>query len=197
MTRRPPRSTRTYTLFPYPTLFRSAVGVGKAKRIIAMATAHHRFNWIHPFPDGNGRVSRLMSHAMGQAAGIGAHGLWSVSRGLARGLAPGAEGRLEYKRHMALADEPRQGDRDGPGNLSLKGLEIFATWFLSICLDQIGYMSDLFELGTLAKRIERHVRSEETLPPEANWLLQEALVRGEFERGEAERITRQIGREHV
>src|SRR3546814_2693379 len=59
----------------------------------------------------------------------------TVSRRLARGLAPGAEGRLEYKRHMALADGPRQGDRDGPGNLSLKGLEIFATWFLSICLE--------------------------------------------------------------
>src|SRR3546814_7241435 len=113
-----------------------------------------------------------------------------LSRGLARGLAPGAEGRLEYKRHMALADEPRQGDRDGPGNLSLKGLEIFATWLLSICLDQIGYMSDLFELGTLAKRIERHVALDDTLPPEANWLLQEALVRGEFERGEAERRRR-------
>jgi hypothetical protein len=27
-----------------------------------------------------------MSHAMGLSAGIGAHGLWSVSRGLARGL---------------------------------------------------------------------------------------------------------------
>ena len=39
-----------------------------------------------PFPNGNGRVSRLMSHAMGLSAGIGVHGLWSVSRGLARGL---------------------------------------------------------------------------------------------------------------
>ncbi len=34
----------------------------------------------------------------------------------------GAEGRAEYKQHMAWADEPRQGDRDGRGNLSLKGL---------------------------------------------------------------------------
>ncbi|WP_404478316.1 Fic family protein [Novosphingobium sp. BL-52-GroH] len=25
---------------------------------------------MHPFPDGNGRVSRLMSHAMAHAAGI-------------------------------------------------------------------------------------------------------------------------------
>lgn len=72
-----------------------AVGSGKAKRILAMATAHHRFNWIHPSPDGNGRVSRLMSHAMAHAGGIGAHGLWSISRGLARGLEPGLEGRQE------------------------------------------------------------------------------------------------------
>ena len=34
-------------------------------RILAIPAAHHRFNYIHPFPDGNGRVSRLMSHAMG------------------------------------------------------------------------------------------------------------------------------------
>src|SRR6266849_3191474 len=60
--------------------------LGKAARIMAIPAAHHRFNYIHPFPDGNGRVSRLMSHAMAHAAGIGARGLWSVSRGLARGL---------------------------------------------------------------------------------------------------------------
>src|SRR3546814_20903982 len=34
MIRRPPRSTRTYTLFPYPTLFRSADGTFE---IIALA----------------------------------------------------------------------------------------------------------------------------------------------------------------
>jgi Fic family protein len=51
-------------------------------------------------------------------------------------------------------------------------------------------MSHLFELGDLSKRIERHVALSGTLAPESNWLLQEALVRGEFERGEAERITR-------
>src|SRR3546814_2293364 len=31
MIRRPPRSTRTDTLFPYTTLFRSAVGAGRAR----------------------------------------------------------------------------------------------------------------------------------------------------------------------
>jgi len=51
-------------------------------------------------------------------------------------------------------------------------------------------MADLFELAQLSKRIERHVALSDSLVPESNWLLQEALVRGEFERGEAERITR-------
>ena len=54
--------------------------LGKAARILAIPAAHHRFNYIHPFPDGNGRVSRLMSYAMGHVAGIGAvDGLWSVA----------------------------------------------------------------------------------------------------------------------
>jgi Fic family protein len=43
-------------------------------RIIAIASAHHRPNYIHPFLDGNGRVSRLMSHAMALEAGIGGQG---------------------------------------------------------------------------------------------------------------------------
>ena len=174
---------------PAPGRVLQGVGPGKAKRVLAMATAHHRFNWIHPFPDGNGRVSRLMSHAMAHKAGIGAHGLWSISRGLARGLEPGLDGRSEYKRHMAWADEIRQGERDGRGHLSLKGLELFATWFLKVCLDQLTYMSSLFELDVLAKRLDRYVALSPTLPKESTRLLQEALIRGEFDRGEAERIT--------
>jgi len=166
-----------------------AVGPGKGKRILAMATAHHRFNYIHPFPDGNGRVSRLMSHAMAHKAGIGAHGLWSISRGLARGLSDGPEGRWEYKQHMAWADEQRQGDRDGRGNLSLKGLSVFATWFLKVTLDQLEFMTQLFDIDTLAKRIERLVARNENFAPEAVHLLLEALRRGEFERGEAARLT--------
>jgi Fic family protein len=95
--------------------------LGMASRVMAMAAAHHRLNYIHPFPDGNGRVSRLVSHAMAHAAGIGAHGLWSVSRGLARGL----ESRGEYKRMLDHADTPRQGDLGGRGNLSQRALTDF------------------------------------------------------------------------
>lgn len=92
--------------------------MGKGSRILVMAAAHHRLAYVHPFPDGNGRVCRLMSHAMGLKAGIGAFGLWSISRGLARGL----NSRQEYKQMMGYADSPRQGDLDGRGNLSQKAL---------------------------------------------------------------------------
>ncbi len=159
--------------------------LGRAARILAIPAAHHRFNYIHPFPDGNGRVSRLMSHAMAHNAGIGAHGLWSISRGLARGL----ESRSDYKRMMDHADSPRQGDLDGRGNLSLRALIDFTQWFLRVCLDQITFMSSLFELETLARRLRAYVEHGETLKPQAARLLEEALIRGEFERGEASRIT--------
>src|SRR6185437_5370185 len=157
----------------------------KSGRIIAMAAAHHRLNYIHPFPDGNGRVSRLMSHAMGHVSGVGAHGLWSISRGLARGL----ESRGDYKSMMDRADTPRQGDLDGRGNLSQRALVDFVQWFLKVALDQVQFMKSLFELDTLAQRLRRYVERSEKLRPEAVRLLEEALIRGEFQRGEIARIT--------
>ncbi|HEY2359445.1 MAG TPA: Fic family protein [Phenylobacterium sp.] len=159
--------------------------MGRAGRIMAVAAAHHRFNYIHPFPDGNGRVSRLMSHAMASLAGVGAHGLWSVSRGLARGL----ESRGDYKRMMDHTDTPRQGDRDGRGNLSEKALQDFVLWFLKVCLDQVTFMADLFDLDGLARRLRTYVERHPPLKREAARLLEEALMRGEFERGDIERIT--------
>lgn len=159
--------------------------MGKAAKILAIPAAHHRLNYIHPFPDGNGRVSRLMSHAMAHLSGIGAHGLWSVSRGLARGL----ESRIDYKRMMDYADTPRQGDLDGRGNLSQRALIEFTAWFLKVCLDQITFMSSLFEIEMLANRFKIYVERSDSLKPESVKLLEEALIRGSFERGDAPRIT--------
>lgn len=181
----PPSSERVPDFMSYFAERYAFARLGKSGRIIAMAAAHHRLNYIHPFPDGNGRVSRLMSHAMGHVAGIGAHGLWSISRGLARGI----ESRGEYKSMMDRADTPRQGDLDGRGNLSQRALTDFVQWFLKVALDQVQFMKSLFELDTLAQRLRRYVERSDELRPEAVRLLEEALIRGEFQRGEIARIT--------
>jgi len=181
----PPSSERVADFMAYFESRFAFERMGQAARILSMATAHHRFNFIHPFPDGNGRVSRLVSHAMAAKADIGAHGLWSISRGLARGL----ESRTDYKRMMDYADSPRQGDLDGRGNLSLKALTEYTAWFLKVCLDQIDFMAELFDLDNLSGRLKRLIERSETLKPEAAFLLEVALIRGEFERGAAPRIT--------
>ncbi len=155
-----------------------------AQRILALPAAHHRLNYIHPFPDGNGRVSRLMSHAMALQAGIGAHGLWSISRGMARGLASGDE----YKSMMDHADTPRQGDLDGQGNLSLAALAEFCIWFLKVCLDQVRFMSQLLDIDGLTERLRAYARSS-GLRPEAATLLVEIFHRGEIARGDTPAIT--------
>jgi Fic family protein len=181
----PPSSERVGAFMDHFAIRYSFGNMGTSARIMAIAAAHHRFNYIHPFLDGNGRVSRLMSHAMAWQAGIGAHGLWSISRGLARGL----ESRTDYKRMMDHADMPRQGDLDGRGNLSQRALVEFTSWFLKVCLDQIEFMSGLFDLANLDARLKRLVEREDHLKPQTVPLLQEALIRGEFARGEVERIT--------
>ncbi|ARJ68030.1 filamentation induced by cAMP protein fic [Magnetospirillum sp. ME-1] len=181
----PPSSDRVAAFMDHFAARYSFEPLGKASRILAIPAAHHRFNYIHPFPDGNGRVARLMSHAMAHMAGIGAHGLWSISRGLARGL----DSRGDYKRMMDHGDMPRQGDLDGRGNLSQRALIDFMLWFLQVCLDQVTFMSSLFEFDTLTRRLRILVERSEALKPEAARLLEEALIRGELERGDVPRIT--------
>lgn len=152
-----------------------------SSRIIAIASAHHRLNFIHPFPDGNGRVSRLMSHAMALNAGIGGQGLWSISRGLARGL----KDRGEYKQMMDHADSPRHGDRDGRRNLSEAALKTFSAWFLNVALDQITFSAKLFDLGGLDKRYQRLVADtiDDKRAPD---LISAVLRHGALDRGDAQ-----------
>ena len=158
--------------------------LGRAARIVAMAAAHHRFNHIHPFPDGNGRVSRLMSHAMALYAGVGAHGLWSISRGLARGLSDSGE----YKRMMDEADSPRRGDFDGRGHLSEQALIAFVTWFCEVALDQVRFMSGLFDLPGLKQRLRAYAGQVLATGETGAALVEGVLVQGEIARGEAARI---------
>lgn len=99
----------------------------KTDAILAAATAHHRLLWIHPFLDDNGRVTRLMSHAM-LLESLDTGAVWSVARGLARSEAA-------YKSHLAECDLPRRNDLDGRGTLSEEALASFTRYFLETCID--------------------------------------------------------------
>lgn len=159
--------------------------LGETQKVIAAAAAHHRLAWIHPFLDGNGRVTRLFTHAYLVNARVDGHGLWTVSRGLARN-------RNDYMGALAGADEHRHGALDGRGNLSNKGLFEFCTFFLKTALDQISFMSERLELDGFLRRLEGYVGRQTSfgnLPREANFLLREAFLRGEVPRGEVARIT--------
>jgi len=159
------------------------------KPIIAAAAAHHRLAWIHPFLDGNGRVTRLYTDACLRTIPIPGYGLWNVSRGLARK-------KDLYMGALDRADSPRHSDLDGRGNLSNAGLTSFCDFFLTTCLDQVEYMSGMLRLDGLLERITGYVRlrAEKMIPPpaghspglkaEAAKMLQEVLLRGEMPRGE-------------
>lgn len=154
-------------------------GLRKTDSILSVAGAHHRLLWIHPFLDGNGRVARLMSHAMLLEA-LDSGAIWSVARGLARKVDT-------YKGHLAECDLSRRNDLDGRGNLSEEALVRFTRFFLETCLDQIAFMESLVEPQRLRTRIllwaDEEVRLN-LLPARAGNVLEAVLYRGELPRGD-------------
>lgn len=153
--------------------------LGKTDAILAAAAAHHRLLWIHPFMDGNGRVARLMSHAM-LLETLKTGGVWSIARGLARNVGM-------YKSHLINCDLPRRNDLDGRGNLSGEALAKFTKFFLEICIDQVKFMEGLVQPDRLRNRIliwtEEEIRGG-VLPPKSGMVLEAILYRGKLPRGE-------------
>jgi Fic family protein len=153
--------------------------LGKTDAILAAAAAHHRLLWIHPFLDGNGRVTRLMSHAM-LLESLDTGAVWSVARGLAR-----SEG--AYKAHLTECDLPRRNDLDGRGNLSEEALASFTRFFLETCLDQVAFMERLMQPERLRTRILMWAEEEtrlKKLPPKVGNVLEAVLYRGKLPRGD-------------
>jgi Fic family protein len=111
--------------------------------LYAVAAAHHRMAWTHPFLDGNGRACRLQTHCALLPLSAG---LWSVNRGLARQ-------RSRYYELLANADIARQGDLDGRGNLSERMLREWCRFFIELCNDQVAFMARMLDLAQLKQRM--------------------------------------------
>jgi Fic family protein len=153
--------------------------------LVALAAAHHRLGWIHPFIDGNGRVMRLHTHTLLHALGY-TGGVWSPLRGFARSVD-------RYYALLAAADEPRRGDLDGRGNLSETALVAWIDYVLDVCIDQVQFMRGLLSLETVERRIaaclifeqqtlRSGVRVEALRPLHYLFLSGQEIERGEFKR---------------
>ncbi|MBI3195344.1 MAG: Fic family protein [Ignavibacteriae bacterium] len=86
--------------------------------LLKAAIAHHRFAWIHPFGNGNGRTVRLLTYAMLVKVGFNVH----VGR-IVNPTAIFCSKRDDYYKYLSLAD---RGTREGILQWSeyvLKGLK--------------------------------------------------------------------------
>lgn len=148
------------------------------QKIIKVFAAHHRFMFIHPFLDGNGRTGRLMTDGMLNQLFPSSYGLWSLSRGLARNSDA-------YKQWLARADQIRQGALDGRGQRSEIGLIEFIQFMISTAKDQVDYMTSMLNLSELHSRLKHFVALSQnnalfgmTIPLEMIKLIPVLLVDG-------------------
>lgn len=156
------------------------------RKVIAAMCAHHRFAWIHPFLDGNGRVGRLFTDEAMRLAGLQGVGVWCLSRGLARAAD-------RYRELLARADFPRQGSHDGRGALGETALLKFCEFMLDTAQDQVSYIGELLKLEGLRERIKSYVQARNdgrvmgygALKPAAANILLQAFIEGELGRASA------------
>jgi hypothetical protein len=93
---------------------------------------------------------------------------------------------------LMQADGPREGDRDGRGNLTQRGLIAFCPFFLDRAIDQVCFMSDLLEPEEMLRRMEIHIEEEvraKRLPRGSYAVLREAALAGEVPRGKVGMLT--------
>ncbi len=147
------------------------------ERLLALATAHHRLTWLHPFRDGNGRVCRLHSGFFMAQSKINQGNLWSLSRGLSRT-------KNEYMVNLFSVDPaPKQDDESKNETLA-----DFCQFFLEVCLDQINFMTKQLRLEKIEPRIEWFCSRRKKKDKNESRLLRAVFMEGEVKRGKAPSI---------
>jgi Fic family protein len=137
--------------------------------LMKVALAHHRFGWIHPFSNGNGRVVRLLTHAMLLKYGF------RVQSGGDRILNPTAvfcNDRERYYAMLAGAD---------PGTHS--GLEAWCIYVLEGILHELNKVDRLTDFEYLRRNILEpalvHARERRLITPLEYKVLLKAASEGE------------------
>lgn len=106
--------------------------------LIKMAQAHHRFVWIHPFGNGNGRTVRLFTYAMLLRAGFKV----DIAGRIVNPTAIFCSDRDEYYHHLGLADQG-----------TYEGMEAWCVYVLSGLLEEIKKIDRLSDYEYLRETI--------------------------------------------
>ena len=154
------------------------------ERLIAAAAAHHRLVWLHPFRDGNGRVTRLFSGLYLAAIGINRGNLWSLSRGFSRD-------KQWYMTNLQSADSPADDRR----SFDQAFFADYCLYFLEVCLDQVTFMDKILGLNRIDARIDGYIKDRDKvrgalhpLDQRAGKLLKALFLQGTISRGDARSV---------
>ncbi len=100
--------------------------------LMKVALAHHRFAWVHPFTNGNGRVVRLLTYAM------------LLKYGFQVSMAEGEAGRLLNPAAVFCADRQRYYNMLGEADHGTdEGLEAWCTYVLTGVRDEMQKVQQL------------------------------------------------------
>jgi Fic family protein len=126
--------------------------------LIKIALAHHRFSWIHPFGNGNGRVVRLLTYAMLVKFGFQVHDLGGL-------LNPAAVFCADRERYYAMLSQADEG--------SEANLEKWCSYVLTGVRDEMKKIEKLAHYDYLTTKIllpalafardREHITSDEYL----------------------------------
>lgn len=145
--------------------------------LLKMALAHHRFCWIHPFGNGNGRVVRLVSYAMMIKYGF------NVQTG-GRVLNPTAvfcNDRDAYYANLSIADTGTE-----------EGLEAWCFYVLSGIRDELQKVDKLTKYDYLRDEILKpalaHSKTRKLVTDQEEAVLATAIAKKEFKAADLDAV---------
>ena len=143
--------------------------------LMKVALAHHRFAWIHPFGNGNGRVVRLLTYALLIKYGF------RVSD-MGRLLNPAAVFCADREKYYSMLSHADVG--------SSAGLEDWCTYVLTGVSGELKKVDRLADYNYLTSKILRpaiaHAKERQHLTPQEEAILNVTVKQGIVKRGDLE-----------
>lgn len=145
--------------------------------LMKVALAHHRFAWVHPFGNGNGRVVRLLTHAL-----LIKYGFQVAAAG--RLLNPAAVFCADRNRYYALLAQADSGAEPD--------LEAWCVYVLAGIRDELQKVNRLADYAHLQAQVllpaVAHARQRQWVTPQEEAVLAQTIKAGVVKAGDLEAV---------